>query len=61
MQRKQTEIEWLNSKETARALRISGCHLMHLRVEGRLRWKKEGNAFFYLATDVEKAKRKSAT
>ena len=39
---------WLSSKETKRALKINDCELMHMRVAGKLVFKKKGNAFFYL-------------
>lgn len=39
---------WLSSKEVKETLKISDCHLMHLRLAGKLICKKEGNRFFYL-------------
>ena len=39
---------WHTSKEAQRLLKISGCELMHLRVSGKLKFKKKGNAFLYL-------------
>jgi hypothetical protein len=38
---------WLTSKEVQKLLKISGCDLMHLRVSGKLKFKKQGNAFLY--------------
>lgn len=38
---------WLSSKETQKALKITGCELMHLRQSGKLKFKKQGNAYFY--------------
>lgn len=38
---------WLTSKETQKRLKISGCDLMHLRVSGKLKFKKQGNAYYY--------------
>ncbi len=46
--------EWLTSSEAQKAMRISPCHLMHLRESGHLRFKKQGNAFFYAAEDVKR-------
>ncbi|MCL1076580.1 hypothetical protein L2734_00075 [Parashewanella spongiae] len=43
----ETNKQWLNSKETQRALKISGCQLMHLRESGKLQFKKVGRAYFY--------------
>lgn len=39
--------EWLSSKETKKALNVSSCELMHLRVAGKLPYKKQGNAYFH--------------
>lgn len=39
---------WLSSKEVKETLKISDCHLMHLRLAGKLIFKKESNRFFYL-------------
>ncbi len=39
---------WLTSKEAKKALRVSDCHLMHLRLAGKLQFRKKGNRFFYL-------------
>ena len=47
---------WLRSAKVEKELRIDGCRLMHLRVEGRLRFKKQGNAFLYAKTDVDRLK-----
>jgi hypothetical protein len=42
-----SHLTWLTSKETQKLLNISGCELMHLRVSGKLKFKKQGNAFLY--------------
>lgn len=39
---------WLTSQEAQKALKVSGCHLMHMRLEGKLTFRKDGNRFFYL-------------
>jgi hypothetical protein len=39
--------KYLNSKETMKALKVSSCDLMHLRVSGKLKFIKKGNAYFY--------------
>ncbi|WP_162839435.1 hypothetical protein [Shewanella frigidimarina] len=39
---------WLNSQDTMRALKISACHLMHMRQAGQIKYKKKGNGFWYL-------------
>jgi hypothetical protein len=38
---------WLTSKEVQELLKISGCELMYLRVSGKLKFKKQGNAYYY--------------
>jgi|TARA_R110002012_G_scaffold79652_1_gene202464 hypothetical protein len=44
---------WLSSKETQKALKITGCALMHLRQSGKLRFKKQGNAYFYQINKIK--------
>ena len=43
---------WLTSKKAEKALRVDSCKLMHLRLEGKLRFKKKGNAFLYSREDM---------
>ena len=43
---------WLTSQEVRAKLRLSSCHLMHLREAGQLKFQKKGNAFFYAKEDV---------
>ncbi len=45
--------DWLTSKEAEKALHLDSCELMHLRVEGKLRFTKKGNAFLYTRADVD--------
>jgi len=40
--------QWLSSKEAKKVLKISDCQLMHLRLAGKLQFRKAGNRFFYL-------------
>jgi hypothetical protein len=42
------KINWYNSKETKSLLKISDCKLMHLRLEGKIKFKKEGRSYYYL-------------
>lgn len=44
------DVTWLTSKETQKLLKISGCELMHLRECGKLKFKKQGNAYYYLVS-----------
>ena len=46
----------LKSKEVQKELKIQACDLMHLRVVGKIRYEKKGNAFLYSKEDVEKLK-----
>ncbi|PQJ53134.1 hypothetical protein BTO11_05295 [Psychrosphaera saromensis] len=45
---KQEPSNWLSSTEIKKILRITGGELMHRRVKGELKFKKVGNAYFYL-------------
>jgi hypothetical protein len=40
--------KWLTSKETKSLLKISDCKLMHLRLAGKIEFKKVGKAYLYL-------------
>ena len=40
--------QWFSSKEIKAKLGITDCQLMHLRVSGKLKFKKQGNSFLYL-------------
>ena len=44
--------EWLKSKEVVKALKIPACDLMHSLEAGKLKFTKQGNAFFYDAKSV---------
>lgn len=46
---------WVTSKQAREQIRISSCELMHLRESGKLRFRKQGNAFFYQRSDVQRA------
>ena len=48
----------LSSKEARKELKVTDCDLMHLRVAGKLRFDKKGNAFLYEKKEVEKVKKK---
>ena len=45
--KKQSDNKWLTSEETKSHLKISDCKLMHLRLEGKIEFKKEVRAFLY--------------
>lgn len=45
---KQSDNKWLTSKEIKSLLKISDCKLMHLRLEGKIEFKKVGRTFLYL-------------
>jgi len=44
---------WLSSKEAKKVLKVSDCHLSHLRNEGKLAFMKKGNAFLYSLQNIE--------
>lgn len=46
--------KWLSSREAKEISKIKSCDLMHYRIEGKLEFKKKGNAFFYSKESVEK-------
>jgi len=50
-----SHLTWLTSKETQKLLKISGCELMHLRVSGKLIFKKKGNAYLYQISEVNQS------
>ena len=39
--------KYSSSKETMKKLKISSCKLMHLRINGKLKYIKKGNSFLY--------------
>jgi hypothetical protein len=49
--------EWLKSGDVQKELKIDSCELMHLRVDGELSFKKEGNAYLYERKDVDRVKK----
>jgi hypothetical protein len=48
----ESDEDWLTSAEARKAMRISTCELSHLRVDGELRFRKQGNAYLYSRADV---------
>ena len=48
---------WLTSKEAKAKLRVSSCHLMHMREAGILKFQKKANAFLYAKEDIEREKK----
>ena len=43
----------LVGEEACRVMKVSSCHLSHMRQDGLLCFHKRGNAFLYRAVDVE--------
>ncbi len=57
MKKEDTPTEWMTSKEVQKALKIKACDVMHLREAGKLKYKKQRNAFLYsIASGGQKAK-----
>jgi hypothetical protein len=50
---KEDSKKYYTSKETKKLFKISDCKLAHLRIEGKLEFRKIGNRFMYL---IEKSK-----
>lgn len=48
--------DWLDSKAACKELHVSACDLSHIREDGKLRYKKKGNAFRYAKEDVQRLK-----
>ena len=48
---------WLSSKEAMKAAKIKSCDLMHYRIQGKMKFKKAGNAFFYAKESVHRLKK----
>ena len=46
--------KWLSSKEALKEAKIQSCDLMHYRTQGKLEFKKKGNAYFYSKESLEK-------
>lgn len=51
---------WLSSKEAQKALKVDSCELMHFRLEGKLRFRKNGNAYLYDYQDLQAENAKKA-
>lgn len=49
---------YLTSKEAKKILKVSDCHLAHLRMEGKLPFVKKGNAYMYETIGLELTKLK---
>jgi hypothetical protein len=61
MRQKSKTGDWLDSKEARKQLKVSACDLSHIREAGKLRFRKDRNAYRYLKKDVQdlnKAKEK---
>lgn len=48
--------KWLSSKEAQKIAKIKACDLMHFRLEGKLEFKKKGNAYFYSENSLKEIK-----
>ena len=57
MEKESKPDDWLNSKEARKELEVSACDLSHIRGVGRLRYRKDGNAYRYLKKDVRNLKK----
>ena len=56
MRKKLQTPSYLTSSEAKKTLKISDCHLAHLRLEGKLPFVKKGNAFMYEIDEVDSLK-----
>ena len=44
--------KWYTSKEAKSLLKISDCKLMHLRLEGKIIFKKNGREYLYYFENI---------
>ncbi|WP_341228453.1 hypothetical protein [uncultured Arcticibacterium sp.] len=51
------EEKYLTSQETKKELKMQDCDLAHIRVSGKLKFVKKGNAFMYSRTSIENFKK----
>jgi hypothetical protein len=49
-------IKSLTSKEAKKELKIKDCDLAHIRISGKLKYTKKGNAFLYLKDSIDEYK-----
>ena len=42
----------LSSKEAKSLLKVSDCHLAHIRGSGKIKFTKKGNAYLYSINDI---------
>lgn len=52
------ERNYLTSKEAKKLLKVSDCHLAHMRLEGKLPFVKKMNAYMYETIGLELTKLK---
>ncbi len=52
--------DWLDSKEARKELKVSACDLAYLREAGKLRYRKDRNAYGHLKADVQTLKKATA-
>lgn len=57
MKKKSKPGDWLDSKEARKELKASACDLSHIREAGKVRYRKDGNAYRYLKKDVQNHKK----
>jgi hypothetical protein len=43
--------KWYTTRETKALLKISDCKLMHLRIKGKIEFRKEGRFFLFNKID----------
>ncbi|MEO8498786.1 MAG: helix-turn-helix domain-containing protein [Planctomycetota bacterium] len=55
------EVAWLTSAQVRKRLKISTCDLAHLRQGGKLRSRKQGNAYLYRPDDVDEFSQATGT
>ncbi|WP_282142796.1 hypothetical protein [Cellulophaga baltica] len=54
---KTTNNKWLSSKEAINYAKLRSCDLMHYRIQGKLKFEKRGNAYFYTKDSIDDIKK----
>jgi hypothetical protein len=54
------EGQWLRSSDARKIIKASSCDLSHMRQKGKIRYRKEGNAYLYNLSDLQKRAKSSA-
>lgn len=54
MDRSVEKSKWVKSSDARKIVKASTCDLSHMRQDGKIQYKKEGNSYLYKASDLQK-------